>query len=108
MTVYLAGLQDIHKSLYEAAQLDRVGDVPVHLPDGIHVDQLNDTRVEVRNGQMRLETQPGRPPGGYKPFYSILLDYRRHHSTHLDRTEALTSSLDVDQWDLINLVFVFK
>ena len=88
MTVYLAGLQDIHESLYEATQLDGVGNVPVRLPDGIHVDLLNNTKVEVQNGQMRLpesavivrlETQPGQPPAEYKPFYSTMLDYRRHH-----------------------------
>jgi hypothetical protein len=88
MTVYLAGLQDIHESLYEAAQLDGAGNIPVRLPDGIHVDLLNDTQAQVQNEQMRLpesavivrlETRPGQPPAEYKPFYSALLDYRRHH-----------------------------
>jgi hypothetical protein len=64
------------------------GDVPARLPDGVHTDLLNDTPVEVQNGQMRLsesavivrlETEPGQPPAEYKPFYSTMLDYRRHH-----------------------------
>jgi hypothetical protein len=88
MTVYLADLQDIHDSLYEAAQLDGAGDVPVRLPDGVHIDLLNGTQAQVQNGQMRLpesavivrlETGPGQPPAKYKPFYSTMLDYRRHH-----------------------------
>jgi hypothetical protein len=60
----------------------------VRLPDGVHTDLLNDTRVEVQNGQMRLpqsavivrlEAGPGQPPAECKPFYSTMLDYRRHH-----------------------------
>jgi len=62
------------------------GSMSVRLPDGVYTDLLNDTRVEVRNGQMPLPesaivVHPHLPPhqAGFesRPLYSVLLDYRR-------------------------------